>query len=324
MAYGLTRLLRIEDDWTNLITYLAERDPEPLRRELDLVQGPLRVHREQCVPEGREDAVVRIAGEPVALLEVKLTASAHGGQFDAYEAWAESVGLPVARRYVVGPNTDPIPGEPPTWSRVHTIPSLLDAWAERSDDALARLLAVEAVAEFRALDTEASGPADCVKNRVSDGLRIRRLYALTYPQAPSGIEFSREKSDSGTNNFAAWRAVGSRYVTAEIQRTGKRGNIDSPWALRLMVGTGDGERTASEALAAKHERWLTTRAFIEHVGHEVAALVAEPDGDGFKHGRRGRGSERYYGNAGVGQGSQILLNDSINLAGMGNVAIAAL
>jgi hypothetical protein len=259
------------------------------------------------------------------LLEVKLTASAHGGQFDAYDAWAERVGLPTTRRYVIGPNTDPIPGEPPTWSREHTIPSLLNTWAERSHDVLSRLLAVEAAAEFRALDREASGPADCVKNRVSDGLRIRRLYALTYTQAPSGIEFSTEKSDSGTANFAAWRAVESGYVAAEIQRTGKRGNTDCPWALRLMVGTSDGGRSASEALAAEHERSLTTRVFIEHAGPDVAALVAEPGNDGFKHGRRGgKGSKRYYGNDGVGQGSQTLLRHDVDLTDMGEVAIAAL
>jgi hypothetical protein len=325
VAYGLTRLLRGEDDWTNLLTYLAERDPEPLRTELGLGQGSLRVDREQRIFEGREDAVVRLDGRPAALLEAKLTAGAHDGQFDAYDVWADDVGLPAARRYVIGPNTDPIPGEPPTWCRDHTIPSLLDAWAHRSDDVLARLLAIEAAAEFRALDSEANGPADRITNPISDRLRIRRLYGLMAAQASPGIEFFTEKSESGTANFAAHRAVGPGRVAAEIQRSGKRGKIDCPWALRLMIGTSDGGRAASEALADRHERWLTTHAFIEHAGPDVAALVAEPNGDGFKYGRRGgRGSERYYGNQGVGQGSQTLLHDDVELTDMAAVAVAAL
>jgi hypothetical protein len=332
VTYGLTRLLRKEGDWADLVTYLAERDPEPLRATLGLPHGPLSVDRElrivtrqQSGQQGSEDMVVRIADEPAALLEVKLTAGAHGDQFDAYDAWAENVGLPPERRYVIGPNTDPIPGEPLAWSREHTIPSLLDAWAQRSHDTLTRLLAVEAAEEFRALDAEASGRADQVNNQISDRLRIRRLYGIMATRAPSLIELGMEKSDSGTANFSARRVVTEGFVAAEIQRSGRHGQLDCPFALYLLVGTGYGERGVCEALAAQHERWLSSRAFLEHAGVGVAAIVNETNGDGFKSDqRRGKGSERYYGYEGAGQGSRTLLRDNATLADMVEVATASL
>jgi hypothetical protein len=332
VTYGLTRLLHTEGNWADLVTYLAERDLEPLRATLDLPHGPpLRVDREQHIVTSRQarrqgsaDIVVWVADEPAALLEVKLAASAHGDQFDAYDAWAETVGLPPERRYVVGPNADPIPGEPSAWSREHTIGSLLDAWAQRSQDQLARLLALEAAKEFRALDAEASGRADQVSNDVSDRLRIRRLYGMVAVRTPSGVELGGEKSGSGTANFSASRAVTEGSVAAEMQRSGRHGQVDCPFALRLLIRAGDGERAACEALAAQHEQWLSRRAFLEHAGVDVIALVNEPDGDGFKSERHhGKGSERYYGYEGAGQGSQTLLRDDATLTDMVTVATAA-
>ncbi len=123
MTYGLTRLLRTEDDWSNLLCFLAELDPEPLRSALLLAPGRVTVWREASVnagrgaSAGRADFIVLLDDIESRVMEVKLGAGAHGDQFAAYDAWAEVKGIPISARYLVGPNADPIPNEPSHWSR---------------------------------------------------------------------------------------------------------------------------------------------------------------------------------------------------------------
>ncbi|MBV9025588.1 MAG: hypothetical protein JO362_17755 [Streptomycetaceae bacterium] len=211
MTYGLTRLLRTEDDWSDLLCFLAELDPEPLRSALHLTPGAITVQREVRVrarrgaPAGRVDFIVLLDGVACSLMEMKLGAGAHGEQFAAYDAWAETKGIPAADRYLVGPNTDPIPDGPSTWSRRLTFAGLLSGWNSSSDD-LARLLAVRALQQLAALETEATGPAHQASIMLSDALRLRRLARLTHAVAPHGTVFNmRQRSQMGAPNICAWR-----------------------------------------------------------------------------------------------------------------------
>ncbi|MEU5339195.1 hypothetical protein AB0G51_38610 [Streptomyces asoensis] len=322
MTYGLTRLLRTEDDWSDLLCFLAELDPEPLRSALRLAQGTITIRREVRVkayrgaPTGRVDFVILLDGVERALMEMKLGAAAHGEQFAAYDAWAEAKGIPPADRYLVGPNADPIPDGPSTWSRRLTFDSLLDGWNSSSDD-LARLLAARAHQQLVALEAEATGPADQASTALSDALRLRRLARLTQAAAPEGTVFNlRQHSQMGTPNICAWRETEDGYVVTEIQRLLPRRGTDSPFEIRIMVQTPEATSAANGSLADRHQKWLARNSFVQHAGHSVHALVVNPEDDGFKKKPGAKGHPQYYGYEGGGHGSSVVLQDAVDLNDM--------
>ncbi|MET7938057.1 hypothetical protein [Streptomyces sp. NPDC005322] len=330
MAYGLTRMLRTEDDWSDLLCFLAEIDPEPLRSALRLAQGTITLRREvrmkarRGVPTGRVDCVVLLDGVERALMEMKLGAGAHGEQFAAYDAWAEAKGIPAADRYLVGPNADPIPDGPSTWSRRLTLGGLLDGWNSSSDD-LARLLAVRAHQQLEVLEAEATGPADQASIVLSDVLRLRRLARLTQAAAPKGTEFNlRQHSQMGAPNICAWRETEDGYVVAEIQRLQPRRGTDTPFEMRIMVQTPEATSAANGSLADRRQKWLARNNFVQHAGSSVQALVVDPQDDGFKKKPRAKGHPRYYGYEGGGHGSSVVLQGAVDLKDMVTVFSALL
>ncbi|MFD0274061.1 hypothetical protein ACFVHB_09115 [Kitasatospora sp. NPDC127111] len=329
MTYGLTRLLRSEDDWSDLLCFLAELDPEPLRAALRLGSGTITVRREVRVradtgaPTGRVDLVILLDGVERALMEMKLGAGAHGEQFAAYDAWAEAKGISAADRYLVGPNADPIPDGPATWSRRLTLAGLLGGWDTSSDD-LARPLAARALEQLVVLEAEATGPADRASIALSDALRLRRLARLTQAAAPSGTEFNvRQRSQMGAPNICAWRETGDGYVVAEIQRLKPRRGTDSPFEIRIMVQTPEATSAANGALADRRREWLARTSFVQHAGTGVQALVTDPDHDGFKK-KSGKGHPDYYGYEGGGHGSSVVLRKAVDLNEMVSVFSAVL
>ncbi|MFE7191346.1 hypothetical protein [Kitasatospora sp. NPDC057541] len=334
MTYGLTRLLRTEDDWSNLLCFLAELDPEPLRSALLLAPGRVTVWREASVnagrgaPAGRADFIVLLDDIESRVMEVKLGAGAHGDQFAAYDAWAEVKGIPISARYLVGPNADPIPNEPSHWSRQLTLPGLLASW-NRSTDDLARLLSVRALQQFTQLEAEATGPAHQASIALSDALRLRRLASITQTAVPPGTIFEpKQRSQSGAANICAWRETSDGYVVAEIQRLnprGPRGGTDTPFEIRIMVGIPGATPEADGELADQHRDWLARRSFVQHAGSTVQTMVAAPEDDGFKPTKsNGRGHPRYYGYSGGGQGSSVVLRSTVDLNDMVTVFSAVL
>ncbi|MEU6585602.1 hypothetical protein [Nocardia sp. NPDC046763] len=324
MGYGLSRLLRNENDWTDLVTYLSERDPDPLRSLLGVAGGVLGVRREvRLLGQGSADMVVDLSGNPCAILEFKVGAGVHGNQFDVYDQWADQSGIPLARRFLVGPNNDPIAGEPSNWSRAHSVAAMLKAWADGSTDAVASALAREAYDLFSRLDREAVGPADAVTGTVSDLLRVRRLHVLSAEVAvATGMEFGQERSTGGAN-FMAWRAFANGYLYVELQRP-RRGRVDVPFELRFMLGDATGDREGSMLLAHAHRDWLDQRAFMAFAGPAVARLLADPSSDGFKRGAKIHGLAGYFGYRGTGQGARSLLCVDVDLDDMAAVVDAAL
>ncbi|MER6361986.1 hypothetical protein [Kitasatospora sp. NPDC001527] len=330
MAYGLTRLLRTEDDWSDLLCFLAELDPGPLGSALCLEPGAITVRREVRVaahggaPAGRADLVVLLDGAVRALLEVKLGAGVHGEQFAAYDAWAEAEGIAEADRHLVGPNHDPVPGVPAAWSRRLTLADLLAAWGRSSDD-LARLLSVRALRQFAELEAEVTGPANRASLVVGDALRLRRLASLAEAAAPAGTVFAtRQRSRAGVANICAWRETDDGYVVAEIQRLVPMRGTDSPFEIRIMVETPEQTAAANGALADRQQAWLARHSFVRHAGPALRDLVADPDGDGFKTKKSGRGHHRYYGYEGGGHGSSVVLRDTVDLDDMVTAFTAAL
>lgn len=312
--YGLTRILRTENDWSDLISLLTERDPEGLRSALKLDAGSIEVVRERHIKSGRLDILVLLDGSPVAIIEVKLGAEAHGDQFSVYDAWAEKHGVPVGQRYIVGPNEDPIPDVPDTWSQAFTIASLLEAWAH-SDDDLARPLATEARRYFLDLEEQATGPADAAKSTLADVIRLRRAQHHVLREASPEVTFAvGGRSQIGAPNISAWRDNQNERVTAELQRFAPRAGVATPLAFKVMVRVlGDDDQSASVELAHRQEDWLAPRSIMHSAG-ELRALVADPNGDGIKaEGRGGKGHERYYGYKSTGLGTTMHLRPDITL-----------
>ncbi|MFH8384720.1 hypothetical protein ACH4E7_27905 [Kitasatospora sp. NPDC018058] len=334
MTYGLTRLLRTEDDWSNLLCFLAELDPEPLRSALLLAPGTLNVWREARVKAGRgasagrADFVVLLDDIERSVMEVKLGAGAHGDQFAAYDAWADAKGFPLSARYLVGPNADPIPNEPTHWSRRLTVPGLLSGWSRSTDD-LARLLSVRALQQFTQLEAEATGPANEASIALSDALRLRRLASLTQATAPPGTIFEpKQRSQTGAANICAWRETADGYVVAEIQRLNPRrpnGGTDTPFEIRIMVGVSGGTAETDGELADQHRDWLARCSFVQHAGSPVQEMVVAPEGHGFKTEKwNGKGHPEYYGYSGGGQGSSVVLQSTVDLKEMVTAFSAAL
>ncbi|MCO4695122.1 hypothetical protein LRR80_01170 [Streptomyces sp. RO-S4] len=326
MTYGLTRLLRTEDDWSDLLCLLAELDPEPLRSALLLAPGRITVRREALVkagrgaPAGRADLIVLLDDIERTVMEVKLGAGAHGDQFAAYDAWADVKGIPVSARYLVGPNADPIPNEPSHWSRQLTVVGLLASW-NRSPDDLARLLSVQALQQFTQLEAEATGPASQASIALSDALRLRRLASITQATAPPGTIFEpKQRSEAGAANICAWRKTADGYVVTEIQRLNPRsprGGTGTPFEIRIMVGIPGATPEADGELADRHRSWLARRSFVRYAGSTVQAMVVAPEDDGFKTEKsRGKGHPRYYGYKGGGQGSSTVLRSTVDLNDM--------
>lgn len=323
MTYGLTRLLRTEDDWSDLLCFLAELDSEPLRSALRLGPGAITVQREARVKAhsgslaGRADFVIRLDGTTRAVMEMKLGAGAHGEQFASYDAWADAEGVPTADRYLVGPNRDPIPDGPSTWSHRLTIAELLGGWGGSGDD-LARLLSGRALQQLVALEAEATGPANRASIVLSDALRLRRLASLTQAASPAGTVFAvRQRSRSGAANICAWRETRDGYVVAEIQRLAPRRGTESPFEIRIMVETPEATSAANGTLADRQKTWLARHSFVRYAGPVVQGLVAAPGADGFKTRKPGRrGHPRYYGYEGGGHGSSVVLHDHVDLSDM--------
>ncbi|GAA3841639.1 hypothetical protein GCM10022403_087250 [Streptomyces coacervatus] len=330
MVYGLTRLLRTEDDWSDLLCFLAELDPEPLRSALRLTPGTITIRRESRVkahraaPAGRLDFVILLDDTERAVMEVKLGASAHGEQFAAYDAWADVIGIPMAERYVVGLNHDPIPGVPSTWSHSLTIASLLGGWHTSGDD-LARLLSDRALQQLEKLEAEVTGPANQASTVLSDALRLRRLVAQTQAAAPPGTVFEKQqRSRSGAANVCAWRQTHDGYVLVEIQRLVPKRGTDTPFEIRIMVQTPEATAAANGALADRHRAWLARHSFVRHAGPAVRRLVVAPDADGFKSGGPRRGHPTYYGYKDGGHGSSVVLDSAADLNDMVTAYSAAL
>jgi hypothetical protein len=325
--YGLARILSHEAGWSDLICYLAEQDPDPLRRLLTLGHGNLVVHREYPVRGGLLDVLVMAHGTggvptPKAVLEIKLGASLHADQLERYGRWATNNGLPSL--HLVGPDHQRIRGTPKNWSTAKSLPDIVGAWAEWSSHPVASSLAREARQLFVDIQKMAVGPASASFGVVPDLMRIRRIYAAMETVAQSlRITLYGDRSSAGFPNFAAsytHPTTGNR-AWCEIQRIDRgRGTFE----LRLMVGTPDGELVQSERLAKRHHTWLLLTALAKNLPPAVTQQLHPVKGSEFKTRRSARGSALYYGYVGEGQGGRFALAPNITLSQMRTLTAAVL
>jgi hypothetical protein len=132
---ALGRTLGQEEQISNLIAFLVAIDASPLAAALGLGTSDVTVTREWALPHdgGRADLLVRVAGVPAALIEVKASADQHGEQLTRYDEWATAQ-EPAVRCFLVGVTGDH-DGLPEGWRTDLTLPALLRLWLASRDPA---------------------------------------------------------------------------------------------------------------------------------------------------------------------------------------------
>jgi hypothetical protein len=319
----LTRLLHSEGDWADFICFLTECDPEPLRTLLELAKGNITFHREYAVDKSRLDGLICLQGQsaepkPVAVLEFKLGASLHGDQLTRYARWAEQ--NTIASLFLIGPDDKRLPQTPSKWNTKISLPDMLKSWARTSKNRIAKCLAERAKTSFDEIENMAMGPACDSFGQVPDAMRIRRLYAMTKKAGEqASVKFWGERSQSGFPNFAAtwYNNKTKNSVTCEIQRINRgKGNFE----LRLMVGDKCGTLKGSERIATDFKGWLSWGSLKQNLSPCSKNVLSCYKGSEFKTGSTGRGSKKFYGYEGVGQGSRFIFSSNATLNDMVLVA----
>lgn len=148
----LGRVLRHEVDVSSLLAYCAALDPAPLQRFLQLPDPIVDPQVEVQYGRGsRLDVVLNGAQGPQAVLEVKVSATAHGDQFTRYDAYAQETG---ARRFLVDLE---LPGTPcpEGWSRFK-LADIFGCW-EQSSNTTARTFAARIAHVFRTWTDQTRG-----------------------------------------------------------------------------------------------------------------------------------------------------------------------
>lgn len=149
----LGRVLRSEVDVSSLLAYCITLDPLPFAELVGLREPISGVITE--LPAGRAgrlDLALRSGDATVAVIEVKVSATEHGDQFDRYDAYAASVGARTILLELEASTASMRDG----WTRV----SLVDAfgcWSTSTNEA-ARVVAGEIAEVFSSWHHQFSGP----------------------------------------------------------------------------------------------------------------------------------------------------------------------
>jgi hypothetical protein len=285
-------MLAKEDRVSDLLALVCALDSGPLAEALGLVVTELRVDREAMLATGggsagRCDLLVRDGERPVALLEVKVGAGEHGGQFARYDAWAAGQDQPGVARLLVGLVEEP-EAAPAGWRTDLTLPRLLQAWAG-SGNAHAAWLAVSAAKVLEEWAHQVDGPlagagspavADLVARRVVAGVGAAAALRGLDAHARAG------KTSGGTASVTAWlpfpgeRGGSGSWLCVDL-RAGARADPGAPWLLRLGVEVehGDGHcRSLAQARALAHDLAVPLRPALTATGFRTA-LTGQGRGD---------------------------------------------
>ena len=291
---GLKRLLRGEEQVSDLIAMLVDLDPEPLARVLGLDDAPVSVVREELVrapgrkKSGRVDLLVKNSGgSVVALLELKVGAGQHGDQYAAYDAWAKERGL-ADRCWLVSLAGGALDA-PTGWKTDLPLSQLVGAWRDSTHAHAAWLggAAADVLGDWERQLDQRLGLAD---DPIVAALLVKRLKA-DLQQNPllqrKGAELWRGmRTNGGAPMLLVWVPVPGHEELVDVATTldlrAERTELQPRnWVLRLGVqvfSTEDRTRAAARALA--HDTAvlvadrLTRTAFVESLPPGSARLAA--------------------------------------------------
>lgn len=235
----LQRLLRSEVNVGAFIGYLVERDATPLQNALGLDENVVSARVEVPHGKGRMDVVLYGAASPIAILELKVSATEHGDQLDRYAEFAQTHN---ARKFLVDLETD---GStvPQGWTRIG-LADLFGYWSS-STNSTVRGLAAEASTVFATWKSQLNGRFGQMDSAIvtvalraaSEELAARTPYDM-YTRATSGGQ------PSITAYLPHPSGADDAYFCIDI-RCKDKNNPHLPWIARLGVHVDRGEDLAA-------------------------------------------------------------------------------
>ncbi|WP_138758564.1 hypothetical protein [Modestobacter altitudinis] len=304
---GLERLLNGEERVSDFVAFLADLDPQPLARVLGLDAEGLKVRREALVNGrgGRADLLVEnAAGEPLALVEVKIGAGQHGRQYAVYDEWAAQDGLSASCWLVTLSGDDP--HVPPSWHTGLTLAGLVGEW-RKSDHAQAAWLADLAAAVLERRAEQLEGRLGLAQDRVVADLLVKRLKA-SLRRSPTADRLdlalgSGMRTNGGAPMLLGWWSIGTRagldvFMTLDLRADNPRPRA---WVLRLGLEVDPRDvRDSAEARVLAHDlatpiaARLSRTALVATLNEDQQALAAAlvPRKRGWHDGLSGNPSPR--------------------------------
>lgn len=283
----LARILSHEVNVADLLGYLVELDPEPLLTALGLHADVPGLRQE--VRRGRRtrvDALVTDAGQPIALLELKVGAAQHGDQFARYAAVASDLGGIPCHLIALDPFTADVPAD---WGH-HLLHDLLGRWGSSTVEP-ARVMAAELEHAARGLLQQAAGPL-VYAGRTAVAVAVRHIDHVVRQLVPDFAPLGGpERTGGGQPMVVYWLAHPGRksdreWLCVDLRSESTR---TSPWKLRLGVEVDKDEEGGTSAESRAHDlamdlrESLRTSAFKQALttdgqGQLAQALSSKHDG----------------------------------------------
>jgi hypothetical protein len=283
----LARILSHEVNVADLLGYLVELDPRPLLAALGLQARDPGIRQE--VRKGRRtrvDALITDAGDPIALVELKVGAAQHGDQFARYAAVAADLGGIPCHLIALDPFTADVPTD---WGH-HLLPDLLGGWAGSPVEP-ARVVATELEHAARGLLLQAAGPL-ARAGRAAVAVAVRHIdHAVRQAVPDLTLSGGPERTGGGQPMVVYWlphpgRTSDREWLCVDLRSESAR---TSPWKLRLGVEVDDSEEGGASAESRSHDlamellESLRTSALSQSLnknghGQLARALSSRPDG----------------------------------------------
>ena len=270
------RVLRNEVDVASLLGFLAARDPCPLQQFLDLPEPIRNVRVEvQFANTSRLDVVLDGGRGPIAVLELKVSATEHGDQLARYEQFASRYG---AAKYLADLEL-PESSSPNGWTRVG-LAELFGCWVG-SADATTNVFSTEISNVFRQWHKQALGPLSSM-DRAMFPIVLRSVSAALCRE---GFSAYATGTSAGQPSLVVFKphpsGMDRAYLCVDI-RCQNKNDPAVPWLFRIGVHVDEGDHLPSDRrlaheLASQLESALNLvdlRAGVSHIAsdHVVEAI----------------------------------------------------
>lgn len=270
----LERVLHQEVHVASLLAFLTAREPKPLQQRLGLTSEILDVEVEkQVLGRSRLDVVLIGDSGPIAILELKVSATEHGDQLVRYEEFANRYKAP---KYLI--DLEMPGGEiPPGWKRA-SLADVFSCWSD-STDPTTNAFAGEITGIFARWQAQSVGPlADMAPAMYSVVLRSARAVLQQ-----SGLEAYAIGTSAGQPSLTAFLPHPSKIDRAFLcvdVRCQDKNDSTHLWLFRIGVQVDRGDelsddRRLAHDLAMQLEPRLTLAAIQSHIGDHSAAISGE-------------------------------------------------
>jgi len=324
------RLLKHEDNVSNLLAFLAALDPEPLAQLLGIPAAGLQVRRETNLTgkNGRSDFIVWNEDAARAIVELKVAAVEHGDQLSRYEAWADEHSiqgeLPVQCLVVDLLAFDY--GTTERWQR-KTLSEIACLWDASPNDQ-ARLLASSMRRVFDNWEAQLDYPIGAASSTVVATMAVKRASTsllnspwkeAQHPDLTRLTAFTDSGGNPATYHFIPFPNQSPNCWLSLDIRAGKSGKSSNSWAFRMGVDVDRGQRPLDEA---KDEAWNLAQqlqpyldfesfhAYLESTAHNELAKTLQGGGVGTGFQKQGTGhlGSGFYQDGGLRLASQFCLD----------------